>query len=488
MPSKSATKPVPKPAIVWFRRDLRITDNPALYYARESGAPLAPVFIYDQDLDYAPGAASQWWLHHSLAALGKDLEKAGAPLMLRRGDSRNMLLEIIEKTGAGAVYWNRRYVAEHIAIDKKLKADLEEKGVDVHSFNGALLREPWEVETKSGTPFRVFTPFWKTLRQLGPSRLKPFPRMRKIDGLKKSPSSDRLKDWNLTPEKPNWAKEIAKRWTPGEKGARQRLQTFLSDIIENYADGRNRPDQDNTSMLSPHLAWGEISPLQIWRETELRMNTEDISRTNGEKFLSELAWREFSYSLLYHNPKLPSAPLQKQFKQFPWRRDKKGRKAWREGNTGYPIVDAGMRQLWRIGWMHNRVRMITASFLIKDLLIRWQDGEAWFWDTLVDADLANNSASWQWVAGSGADASPYFRIFNPVTQGEKFDPNGDYVREYVPELADLPAKYIHAPWKAPADILQKAGVTLGKNYPKPILDHAAARKRALEGYNVTKDK
>lgn len=475
-----------RPAIVWLRNDLRIEDNPALHAARETGAPVIPVYILDENIPHAPGAAARWWLHHTLASLSEALKRAGAKLILRRGASCEMLTALVQETNAGHVFWNRRYYAKHIDIDKTLKTELRDNGVNVETFNGSLLREPWEVETGSGGPYRVFTPFWRALKQMGPSRTQTKPKLRKLEGSSTSPASDDLSNWNLTPEKPNWAKEFEKTWSPGEKGASDCLKNFFDDLIDDYAEGRDLPGKDYTSRLSPHLAFGEISPLKIWATTHDKMASGAISDKAAMKFLSELAWREFSYNLLFYNEAMPEKPLRENFADYPWRDDPDNFKAWRKGLTGYPIVDAGMRQLWRTGWMHNRVRMIAASFLIKDLLIPWQEGEAWFWDTLVDADLANNAANWQWVAGCGADAAPYFRIFNPVTQGEKFDPNGDYVRKYVQELETLPSKYIHAPWKASAETLDNAGITLGKTYPYPIIDHAEARKRALDGYNEIK--
>lgn len=474
------------PVIVWFRNDLRLKDNPALHAARESGAPVIALYILDEDAPHAPGGASRWWLHHSLKALAAGLKSAGTQLVLRRGDSGHELKKIVGESEAKGVFWNRRYFAKHIAVDKLLKSDLEGGGVKVVSFNGALLREPWEVKTNSGGHYRVYSPFWRTLRAMGPSRSAPLPALRKIAGPDDFPASDKLDDWALEPSNPNWAKGFVPLWAPGERRAHQLLKMFLDGPVDHYADGRNRPDLELTSRLSPHLAFGEISPVQIWNETRARMDNSAFDDKAADKFLSEIAWREFSYNLLFHYKELPDQPLRQEFADYPWRNDADGLRAWREGRTGYPIVDAGMRQLWKTGWMHNRVRMIVASFLIKDLLVPWQEGEAWFWDTLVDADLANNAASWQWVAGCGADAAPYFRIFNPVSQGEKFDPEGDYVRAFVPELAEMPAKFIHAPWTAPESVLQEAGVSLGNIYPKPIIDHGYARRRALEGYDKIK--
>ncbi len=475
-----------RPALLWFRQDLRLSDNPALAAATTTGAPIIPVFVLDETVAHAPGAASNWWLHHSLASLQADLKKIGSPLVLRRGEAAEIIPQLVKETNAGHVFWNRRYYPAHIEIDKKLKSVLTASGVNVETFNGSLLREPWELKTGAGGNYRVFTPFWKTMKQAGPARA-PASRPGNLQPPEKTPKSERLEDWLLLPAKPNWASEFETVWSPGEAGAKERLESFLNGVVDQYKDGRDRPDKDYTSRLSPHLAFGEISPLQIWAAVQDKMSSSAISDSAGDKFLSEVVWREFAWSLLFHNESLPEKPLRKEFADFPWRNDTGGLVAWKKGQTGYPIVDAGMRQLWRTGWMHNRVRMIVASFLIKNLLIPWQEGEAWFWDTLVDADLANNSASWQWVAGCGADASPYFRIFNPVTQGEKFDPQGDYVRAFVPEVATMPAKYIHAPWTAPKEVLAKAGVTLGETYSEPVVDHAFARKRALEGYAAIKN-
>ena len=475
-----------KPIIVWLRRDLRIEDNPALHAARETGKPLIPAYVFDENEDFALGGASLWWLHHSLASLGASLEEAGARLILRKGDSAKTLQSLIKDSSANAVHWNRRYTPAQVEADKALMADLKDSGIEVKSFNGSLLREPWEIKTGSGGHYKVFSPFWRALQSEGPARPETLPKMRKIEGPSRHPKSDKLEHWDLLPTNPNWATGIAETWTPGESGAHKNLREFLDGPIDNYSDDRNRPDFESTSRLSPHLAFGEIGPLQIWHATQAKIESGDIPQKQAAKFLSEVAWREFSYVLLFHYENLRSEPLRSEFADFPWDQDDDQLTAWQKGQTGYPIVDAGMRQLWQTGWMHNRVRMIVASFLIKHLLIPWQEGEQWFWDTLVDADPANNSASWQWVAGCGADAAPYFRIFNPITQGEKFDPKGDYTREFVPEIAALPDKYLQKPWEAPDEVLENAGVTLGKTYPKPLVDHSKARKRALEGYEAIK--
>ncbi|MEL7487291.1 MAG: deoxyribodipyrimidine photo-lyase, partial [Pseudomonadota bacterium] len=429
---------------------------------------------------------SRWWLHHSLRALSSDLQKRGASFVLRRGNTAKVLLDLAKSFDASTVYWNRRYAPDHVALDTDLKSMLTDAGLDVVSENGALLREPWEIKTGGGGHFKVFSPFWRALQKAGPGRIEPAPAPRKFTAPERAAETDALENWNLTPSAPNWATAFPETWTPGEKGAKARLDAFLKSAAARYDDHRNRPDFEGTSRLSPHLAFGEISPLQIWAATKIRLDAGDVPETPAMTFLSEIAWREFSHVLLYHYADLRSAPIRPDFERFPWRNDEKTLNAWRRGRTGYPIVDAGMRELWTTGWMHNRVRMITASFLVKHLLSPWQEGEKWFWDTLVDADPANNAASWQWSAGCGADAAPYFRIFNPMTQGEKFDPDGAYTRKYVPELAELPNKYLQKPWTAPAAVLKDAGVVLGDTYPEPIVDHAAARQAALDAFNSIK--
>jgi len=466
-------------SIVWFRQDLRLADNPALAHAAEKGA-VVPVYILDESAgERAIGGASRWWLHHSLEALAKSL----GGLVILRGNPRDLLPELARKTQAQGIYWNRCYEPHAIARDTAIKQRLTRDGFDVASFNGSLLFEPWTVQTKDGGPYKVYSPFWRACLQLPLQAPRPAPRVEvaRTDGLGVA-----LEDLGLLPVKPNWAKDFAREWTPGEDGARNRLDAFLDDGIDGYAKLRNRPDLPHTSRLSPHLHFGEISPRQIWAAARARAESEGALRKDVEKFLAELGWREFSYHLLYHFPELPDRNWRRAFDAYPWTKDTKQLAAWQRGKTGYPIVDAGMRELWATGYMHNRVRMVVASFLIKHLRIDWRRGEAWFWDTLVDADLANNAASWQWVAGSGADAAPYFRIFNPMQQGRKFDPDGVYVRRWCPELARLPDAHLHAPFEAPADVLRDAGVVLGVDYPKPIVDHAEARKAALAGYDKVK--
>ncbi|MGH1481939.1 MAG: cryptochrome/photolyase family protein [Geminicoccales bacterium] len=471
------------PILLWFRQDLRLTDHRALAAALATGEAVIPVYILDDETPglWRMGGASRWWLHHSLSALGRDLENLGSHLILKRGPVNQVLAALKKETGAEAVYGSRGYEPWARDLEESLAAD----AIGLKRFAGCLLFEPEVARTKAGDPFRVFTPFYKACLNLGPPKA-PLPKPAAIPSPSSWPSSDLLDDWGLLPKKPDWAGGLAKRWEPGEAGARERLSCFLDEAMSGYGEGRNRPDLPGTSKLSPHLHFGEISPHQCWQAIEERLAAGGVGMQGARPFQRELVWREFSYHLLFHWPDLPEKAFRPEFEAFPWAPDDGGLQAWQRGLTGYPIVDAGMRELWQTGWMHNRVRMITASFLIKDLLVPWQEGEAWFWDTLVDADLASNAASWQWVAGSGADAAPYFRIFNPVLQGKKFDPHGDYVRRYVPELAKLGDVDLHAPWEAPGDVLKNAGIELGKTYPKPIVDHGAARKRALDAYKEIK--
>ncbi|MFY9655943.1 MAG: deoxyribodipyrimidine photo-lyase [Methylocystis sp.] len=471
--TRSADEP---PAIVWFRDDLRLSDNPALTEAAASGVPLVALYVLDDAAmgDWRPGGASRWWLHLSLSSLAADLAACGVPLVLRRGAAEIVLPALIAETGATAVYWNRLYEPWAVRRDGEIKARLRAEGVKAESFNASLLFETSALRTTQGDPYRVFTPFWRACLAR-PAPEAPLPVPARLRGAT-APESERLKDWRLLPKKPDWAGGLREAWTPGESSAQARLADFAAKGAARYRESRNALGEDGVSRLSPHLHFGEISPRQVW--TAIAAQAGEA----GAPYHRQLGWREFSRHLLFANPDLPAIPLDKSFARFPWREDKQQLQAWREGRTGYPLVDAAMRELWRTGYMHNRARLVAGSFLVKHLLIHWRAGEDWFWDTLVDADLANNANSWQWVAGCGADAAPYFRVFNPMLQGEKFDPEGCYVRRYVPELAGLEAKWIHHPWEAPKPLLEAAGVRLGESYPLPIVDHARARARALAAY------
>jgi deoxyribodipyrimidine photo-lyase len=454
--------------LLWFRQDLRLRDNPALVVAAKRGL-VVPIYVLDDETagKWALGGASRWWLHHSVASLARDFAAHGIPLILRWGNAADIIPHAARDVGADAVMWNRCYEPYAIARDSMLKAQLKEAGVHVESFNASLLHEPWEVSNKSGGYFKVFTPFWKHCLSL-PEPLPPLPTPA-LSPVSLQVASERLDDWGLLPSTPDWAEGLRESWVVGEAGAHARLQDFLHAGLAHYSTGRDFPAQPYTSKLSPHLHFGEISPQQIW-DACARIDVPDKA-----KFLAEIGWREFSYHLLYHFPQLPTEPFRADFADFPWVEDTQHLAAWQRGATGYPLVDAGMRELWHTGTMHNRVRMVVASFLTKHLRMHWSHGAAWFWDTLVDADLASNSASWQWVAGCGADAAPYFRIFNPMTQSEKFDASGDYIRRWVPELRGLSVSEIHKPWK----------YTSG--YAKPIVEHEAARAAALHAYAIKKD-
>ncbi len=471
-----------KTALLWFRQDLRLRDNPALLHAVENGYKIIPVFILDDEnaKDWKHGGASRWWLHRSLEALNESLSKR---MVFRKGNAADILPELIKQSGASSVFWSRCYEPWRIARDKAIKTALKDAGITAETFNATLLWEPWEVQKDDGTPYKVFTPFYRRgcVNAGEPPAPKPAPKSIAYADFKATGSLD---DLDILP-RIQWYAEMAKLWQPGEEGAQKRLKTFLQDGLGNYKEGRNRPDWENISRLSPHLHFGEISPRQAWHDAIAAGAAQNLE-SDTDCFCSELGWREFAHSLLYYNPDMPEQPLQKKFEDFPWDKNDAALAAWQTGQTGIPIVDAGMRQLWRTGWMHNRVRMIVGSLLVKNLRLPWQEGERWFWDTLVDADLANNACGWQWIAGCGADAAPYFRVFNPVSQGEKFDPNGDYVREFVPELKEMPAKYIHAPWDAPPLVLREASVTLGQTYPLPITDLKASRDEALEAFKSIK--
>ncbi len=478
----SATAP---PAIVLFRKDLRLADNPALSAAIERGGPVILLHIRETDdpNSAALGAAQGWWQHHSIAALQSAIEKTGNRLILATAEQNLLVTELVKTVSPSAVYWNRRYHKRGRDNDATLKTWLLRHGVDARSFAANLLHEPANIQSSQGNYYRVYTPFWKALRgKLQLPSLIDAPN--KILAPAQYPPSEKLEDWGLLPTRPNWAKGFEETWRPGEAGAMSALDDFISSALHRYRDGRDLPSKRYTSRLSPHLACGEITPTQIWQHIETRLAHEvDL---NSEKFLQELVWREFCWHIFFHSDDMQSQEFNAKFSDFAWGFDETLFDRWTKGETGYPIVDAGMRELWQTGWMHNRVRMITASFLVKHLMIDWRYGERWFRDTLVDADAASNAASWQWVAGCGADAAPYFRIFNPILQGEKFDQDGDYVRRYVPEIANLPDKFIHRPFDAPSDVLEKAGIALGHSYPRPIVEHAKARARALDAFQRVK--
>ena len=472
------------PAIVWLRQDLRLADNPALQAACGHGGPVVPVFVWapEEEDAWRPGGASRWWLQQSLERLAGQFRAAGAELVIRRGASLAELLRVAKATEASAVFWNRRYEPAVIARDRKVEAALRAAGLQTESCNGALLHEPGSVRNQAGRPFQVFTPFWKSCLASGePSA--PLPAPRRLSAPPRRPASLPLAALDLEP-KLAWTDGLCAAWQPGAAGAQAELQRFLRDGLLTYAEGRNRPDLVGTSRLSPHLHFGEISPRQVWQAVRRFAESQSIRAEVWRhwQFLTELGWREFAHHLLFHFPHMPEQPLRAEFARFPWRKNLAWLHAWQRGRTGYPLVDAGMRELWSTGWMHNRVRMVVASFLVKNLLLPWQEGARWFWGTLADADLANNTFGWQWTAGCGTDAAPFFRIFNPVSQGEKFDPEGRYVRRWIPELGRLPAAWIHRPWEAPLVALAAAGVELGGNYPRPLVGLLLSRELALEAY------
>lgn len=472
-----------KSTLLWFRQDLRLQDNPALAAAIARGGAVVPVFILDDEGEgrWRPGGASRWWLHQSLTSLDASLRSRGSRLVIARGSSEAVLQTLVESTGSDAIYWNRRYEPAIIARDAGLKKSFNAAGIEAKSFNAALLNEPHTVSNKQGNPFQVFTPYWRhclTLPVEAPTKLIHA----RFAAPSRWPESLALEKLGLLPTRP-WAAGFGEVWTPGEAGAAKRVKSFVAGAMGGYSDQRNFPAVDGTSMLSPHLHFGEIGPRQVWAAVQSESRDSGVfppSKGAGV-FLSEVGWREFAHQLLFHFNHTPEQPLREDFARFPWARDPHGTmlRAWQKGRTGYPIVDAGMRQLWHTGWMHNRVRMIVGSFLVKHLRLSWTAGAAWFWDTLVDADLASNTLGWQWSAGCGADAAPYFRIFAPVLQGLKFDSEGSYVRRWIPELAHLPSEHLHAPWEAPPGVLAKAGIRLGETYPSPIVEHTAARNAAL---------
>lgn len=469
------------PTIFWFRQDLRLSDNHALAAALRHAADqsVIPIYIWApaEEKSFAPGAASRVWLHESLTALDAALRAKGSRLVLRTGPTARALADLIAETGARAVFWSRRYEPAVVERDARIAETLRRQGIATTPTDlppAALLFEPEAIQTQDGRPFQVFTPFWRAALQR-PAPVEPLRAPPTIAPPPSWPASVPLESLDLRPTIP-WDTGIREAWTPGEAGGRARLRHFLDHGLGDYGEGRDRPDHDGTSRLSPYLHFGELSPRQVWHAVH---NASARRSLDPVPYLRELGWREFAHHVLHHFPRTATAPMRPAFEHFPWAEDPGNLRAWRRGRTGYPLVDAGLRELWVTGYMHNRVRMVVASFLTKHLLLPWQEGARWFWDTLVDADLANNTMGWQWTAGSGVDAAPYFRIFNPVIQGTKFDPDGAYVKRWLPALARLPLKYLHAPWTAPTEVLGTAGVKLGRDYPLPIVDHAWARARAL---------
>lgn len=478
-----------KRAIVWFRRDLRLADNPALHAALDDNfEAIVPVFIHAPGElgHWAPGGAQRVWLHESLQALSKALEALGSRLVIREGPSQEALDTLIEESGATAVFWNRLYDPREVARDRVIKKHLSDSGLQVESFQAHLLYEPWTVKTKQDTPYKVFTPFWNNVRHRAISN--PLPKPSSLPEVWPRIGSQSIDSLALLPNIP-WDAGIRARWTPGEQGSHERLEEFLDGSADDYDNSRDIPAEAGTSYLSPHLHWGEIGPRQLMHRVEewLAAHPAPAPRQHIDSFQSEIGWREFAHHVLFHFPETPEKSLDTRFQAFPWLEDAHALRCWKRGTTGIPMVDAGMRELWQTGYMHNRLRMTVASFLTKNLRITWQEGARWFWDTLVDADLANNTLGWQWASGSGADAAPFFRIFNPARQGARFDPDGTYVRHWVPELQRLDKKHIHTPWAAPSAALEAAGIRLGETYPQPIVDLKQSRQEALEAFSQIKN-
>lgn len=465
-------------AVVWFRKDLRLRDNPCLEYAMKKELEIIPVFIWDPEEggEWSPGAASRWCLHHALDSLGNSIEELGGSLVLAKGKAEEILPRLAATYQADEVLYARTYHPAGIQTQSAVEESLEQAHIHTQSFNASLLQEPWETKNGSGKPFQVFTPYWRKSRPVIYREPLQY-QVSKLPFLKTPTPESSLDELALLPDH-HWYEKFPEHWVVTEEAAHQMIDRTVEEVTRSYATRRNIPSVDGTSRLSPYLSWGLVSPRQICQAVLLAET--DGSHRGENKFLVEIGWREFSYHLLYHFPSIPNQPLRTKYASFPWLEDLHNLKLWQLGNTGYPMVDAGMRQLYETGWMHNRVRMIVASFLVKHLLLPWQEGARWFWDTLLDADLASNTQGWQWAAGCGADAAPYFRIFNPITQGEKFDARGAYVRKWIPSLQKLPPKWTFRPWEAPKSLLTTNGVILGTDYPLPCVDHAEARKRALD--------
>ena len=469
-----------KLSIHWFRKDLRLADNPSLHFAAQNG-PITPIFILDTvnntQKEFNLGEASSWWLHYSLNSLNESL---GDRINCFSGDPLKIIEQLISAYEIESFSWNRCYSPWEIERDTKIKSLLKDNDIEVKTFNASLLWEPWEILKDDNTPYKVFSPFYRKgclKKHAGPREVVAKNDYSFSDKLASSSDIDSL---NLLP-KHHWKDKLNKHWKIGEESAMEKYIHFRDNGLTGYKEGRNFPAQENVSVLSPHLHFGEISPHQIWFDNKSACPEKDVAH-----FHSELGWREFSYYLIYHFPFMCTENLNKRFDKFPWSENQDFLLAWQKGKTGYPIVDAGMRQLWETGYMHNRVRMIVASFLVKNLLIDWRVGMEWFNDCLCDADLANNTASWQWTAGSGADAAPYFRIFNPILQGKKFDPDGEYTKHFVPELKNLPSKFLFAPWEADDSVFEEAGINYGEDYPKPIVSIEESRDIALKAYDQIK--
>ena len=468
-----------KLGIHWFRQDLRLFHNPSLEALSKKVDQILPIYIFDPK--HRIGSVSKWWLEQSLKNLSSNIEKNNGKLKIFEGNPSDIIQSLILNKNIEYFYWNRMYDSHSILRDKKIKSLLKQEGINCITFNSYLLNEPWEIKNKTGSFFKVFTPYWRHCNEAMRNRISKL----KIQKIKfcnyNFKNSKNIQDLNLTDKKLKWTDKINKYWSPGEHNAQLQLQEFINNKADNYSIGRDRPDQNLTSRLSPYLHFGEISPIEIYEKVRA---SKKINSQNKDKFLAELGWRDFSYNLLYHYPDITKNPIQNKFNKFPWLKDNKNLKKWQKGFTGIPIVDAGMRQLYETGWMHNRLRMIVGSFLTKNLLLHWKLGEEWFFDTLADADIGSNSAGWQWISGCGADASPYFRIFNPILQGQKFDPNGEYVKKYVPELQNVNNKFIHNPWEMSQEKQVACGCIIGKDYPNPIVDLKETRRRALSAFKT----